>query len=64
MSRQRWRGANIWLVNHDDVKVKKGQGVTQLGAEKQGRKRSEGGEKIERKLDGSDLIPGKRALRV
>lgn len=29
MSRQRKRGANIWLVNHDDVKVKKGQYVTE-----------------------------------
>lgn len=49
MSRQRWRGANIWLVNHDDVKVKKGQGVTQLGAEnKEGSGRRE-----ERKLRGN-----------
>lgn len=49
MSRQRRRGANIWLVNHHDVKVKEGQGVTQLGTEnKEGSGRRE-----ERKLGGN-----------
>lgn len=48
MSRQRKRGANIWLVNHDDVKVTKGQGVTQPGAENKEAVRRE-----ERKLRGN-----------